>query len=132
MARGTEIDLGGTKMRLRVDWEAIEQLETQWGSIKAWGTALNQGAQGPMFRAVGDGVAACVRDLPVPARTLMDLGRFAEYAEALQAALMESGLWTEDVDQGNPSGPTTAPSPGSNSSTSMSSAGDSVPSNGSA
>lgn len=107
-------------VRLRIDWEAIETLEQQWGSLRAWAETLQRGDRGPMFRAVGDGVAACVRDLPVPAKSLMDLPRLGEYADGLMAALTESGLWTEDADPGNPEGPA-APSPGNGSSTSTSS-----------
>lgn len=125
-AKGARIDLGGTMVTLRVDWEAIEALESGWGSLKAWAEALQRGAEGPMFRAVGDGVAACARDVPVPARSLMDPGRATEYAEALLTALVESGLWKEDA-EGNSPGPT-APSPGSDSSTSMSSVSASAPS----
>jgi hypothetical protein len=123
-ARGTTVDLGGSPVKIVIDWSAVEALETEWGSLKAWGTELQKRQDGRMFRCVGDGIAACVRDLPVPARSLMDLGRLAEYAEALMAALVESGLWKLDEEgaEGNAEGATTAPSPGSSSSTPLSSA----------
>lgn len=112
-------------MRLRVDWAAVEMLEAQWGSLADWVAELQKGSKGAMFRAVGDGVAACARDLPVDARSLMDLARITEYAEALMAALIESGLWKDD-DEGNPPGATTAPSLGNSSGTTTSSGGEST------
>ena len=121
-AQGAEVDLGGSMVRLRLDWGAVELLEQQWGSLRAWGEALQGGSNGPMFKAIGDGIAACAPELPVPAKSLMDLGRFEEYADGLQAALMESGMWKEDGDQGNPNGAETSPPPGNGSSISTSSA----------
>lgn len=126
LARGTTVMLGGSPVTVRADWEAVEALELEWGSMRAWAAELKKGGHGGFFRAVGSGITACVRDLPVAPRSLMDLSLVAEYAEALNAAFKEAGLWKED-EEGNPPGPTTAPSPGNGSSTSTSSTGDSAP-----
>ena len=126
-ARGTKVDLGGTKIRLIFTWDAIEELERDWGTLGKWVQEVQSGAEGAMFRAVGAGVAACVTDLPVPTRSLMELGRIGEYAEALVAALAESGLWMEDA-EGNAEGATTPPSPGKTSGTSISSTATTAPS----
>ena len=127
-ARGTTVTLGGSPVKLIVDWGAIEELEAKWGSVKAWGAELQKGVDGALFRCVGDGISACARNLPVDARSLMDLGKLEEYADALMAAFVESGLWKQDEEggQGNAEGATTAPSPGSASGTTTLSAGTSA------
>lgn len=120
-AQGIPVILGGSPMRLRVDNLAVIELEARWGSLKALGDELAKGTQGKMFTAVRDILAACIRDIPVDVAELMDLTRLAEYAEAITAAFEEAGL-VGGNGQGNPEGPTTAPSPGNASGTSPSSA----------
>lgn len=130
LADGVRIKLGGDLVRLRADLPAMIALEAQWGSLKAWFIEIQKGVDGKFYTAVGHGVAACIRNLPVNATELMEITPDAmrEYADGLTAAFRQAGfLGDEETGQGNPPGPTpNGLSPGSDSSTSASSAADSA------
>lgn len=118
-ARGAQVDLGGTLVRVRFDNLALIELEDQWGSLKAFGQELTKGADGKMYKAVTSAIRACVRDLPVDPAELIDVTRLDEYIEAIALAASESGLI--GAHRGNGSGPRTGRTRGSRSTTSPSS-----------
>jgi hypothetical protein len=130
-ARGSEIELGGAQARLRLTWDAIEAIEAEWGSMRAWAGHLRN-SDGQIFRAIASGIRACIVDYPFPKDTITEMlepARLTEYAEALTAALAESGLWNEDEGaEGNPEAAETPRSRGGRSTTFTSSPGVSTPS----
>lgn len=104
VAPGVHVMLGGARVRIVVDNRAVVALEARWGSLMALAGELEKGAEGRMYTAITDILAASARGVPpgLDVVDLMDLSRMQEYADAVMVAFKQAGLWSDSPNGGGP------------------------------
>lgn len=128
IARGSDLVLAdGSTVTIVYSARTFALIEAEYGNLSAYMGALAQGTGGKLFGQLAFTLSLILSQPIDRVWDLIDTRRLNEYIEAMGAALIEAMPPQPKDQQGNPAGLTTAPSPGSDSSTSAWSTSTSVP-----
>lgn len=97
VALGAHVEIGGERLRLRFDYEALEAIEDEFGSLYAFSDALDQGFHGRLLKLVRAGLAAGLRHTGMPAEVVLECLQppigpeiLGQYHAAVTAAWVEA------------------------------------------
>src|SRR5215471_6158594 len=85
LALGAQVDIGGSVQRLVFDYEGLEVIEEEFGSLAAAEDAINRGFGGRMLKLVRVGLTAGLRHTRMPANVVLEMLQPPVEVEQLRA-----------------------------------------------